>query len=248
MSEPAAEAFEEIIREADDRNARQTAQAYQLAHSLDDEPFFCLRAEHPKEIGVFIGPSVKKTGQYQASAFDSNGFIRDLSGTKQEVILKSTKEFQAFVRDDGFLDQMAARPSFHRNNTRLWYHNQSQDIEMLRDLDLSQYAGSNETWQNNETAIAFRDFATAYTAAQQKKHILIVPGINPHMDAKERENLTAMAIDTLIVRGSLDRKNVDTYAKVIRVSDPGLIDVSPQNVKKFIAQRMNRQPSVSTGR
>lgn len=248
MNEPAKEAFEEILRADEEKKIRQTAQAYQLANSLADEPFFCLRNDKSWEVGVFIGPSAKELGQYQATSFDANGFIYDFSGTKQEVILKSTEDFQSFVRDDGILDRLAEIPSFHRNNMRLWYHNQSEDTEMLRDLDLSLYAGTDETWQKNETAIAVRDFATAYMAAEQEKHILIVPGINPHLNTKEREKLTTKAVDALIAEGSLNRNNIDTYTKVLRASDPGLVDASLKPVKKFLIQRMNRQKSVSPAR
>ena len=248
MSEPAKEAFEEILRAAEARKIRQQNQAYQLAHSLADEPFFCLKNDQPREIGVFIGPSTKEPGQYQATAFDDRGFIRDISGTKQEVILKSAEAFQSFVRDDGVLDRLAENPSFHRNNATLWYHNQSKDQEMLRDLDLSLYAGTDETWQNNETALAFRDYANAYTAAQQEKHILIVPGINPQLNPRERKSLTTKAVDAIIAQDLVNRNNIDTYAKIIQSRDPGLLNASLKPVRKFIAQRMNRQQSVSSGR
>lgn len=248
MSEPAKVAFEEILRADEEKKIRQTAQAYQLAYSLTDEPFFCLRNEKAREIGVFIGPSAKKPGQYQATSFGAKGFISNFWGTKQEVILKSTEDFQAFVRDDGILDRLAGNPSFHRNNIRLWYHNRSQDIEMLRDLDISLYAGTHESWQNNEIAIAVRDFSTAYMAARQEKHILIVPGINPHLNAAERESLTTKAVDVLISQGSLNRKNIDIYAKVLRAGDPGMVDAGLKPIKKFIVQRMDQQQSVSPAR
>ena len=54
MSEPAKEAFEEILRAAEARKIRQQNQAYQLAHSLADEPFFCLKNDQPREIALCV--------------------------------------------------------------------------------------------------------------------------------------------------------------------------------------------------